>query len=237
MFDQPFERDLTIHVSDSAIMHLLMAGIESYHVNHWREGISEKRGPFETAGLLFGYFTSRFDMGMDIVTVEHVSTDTYAKRSSEDVTYNNKAAKVKKRIIEKRWPRLSLVGDFHTHPYKNYAELKENNELNEKAWHFSEGDYISYDVSADWRGNCALLLTVVEYKSSVEFKRVQDNVIRWQINDYHFWLSGYALDVTGSNNDEIVISPPREIKKSTQKRPNVYLDVPTINGTTTWFQY
>ena len=72
-----FDRDLTIHVADSALLHLMLAGMESYKVRHWGTAVTANKGPAETAGLLFGHATRKGNM--DHVMVEHVSTDTFAK--------------------------------------------------------------------------------------------------------------------------------------------------------------
>lgn len=237
MFERPFERDLTIHVSDNAIIHLLMAGIESYHVRHWGDQISENRGPAETAGLLFGYYTSREDM--DVITVDHVSTDTFAKGTYWEVGLNETVTQVKKDVIRRRWPHLSLVGDFHTHPYKSYTDA-----ANDKGWQFSDEDYKCYDAydPNDWSGRCALILTIAKLSRVSEDSRwdsdaFRDNVIRWQIGDFRFWLSGCGIDKPGEDARKFVVSPSKNTEKSTENRPHVYLDVPTINGTSSWFQH
>ncbi|MCY3841320.1 MAG: hypothetical protein OXH09_22180 [Gammaproteobacteria bacterium] len=125
MVDDERAKDVTIHVSDSALMHLLLAGMESYDVRLYG-GKPIKRGkkkPVETAGLLWGYTVQRDDM--DHVMVEHVSTDTYATRSYWDVELNDTVIDTKRQIIRDRWPHLLMIGDFHTHPYETYKDAKE----------------------------------------------------------------------------------------------------------------
>ena len=168
--------------------------------------------------------------------VEHASTDTYAERSYQSVTLNDEVTAAKRQVLEDRWPHLSLIGDFHTHPYKGgYVET-----LDASGWESSKGDYESYierDEDSAWRGSCAaLILTITKLNryregSHQDSKRVKDHIVRWQLRDYRFWLSAFAIDRV---DGELVVSPRPE---SSTKRPRVYIDVPTINGTTAWFNW
>ena len=47
--------NLCVHVTDSALMHPLMAGMESFKVRRWGEKETTNRGPVETTGFLWGY--------------------------------------------------------------------------------------------------------------------------------------------------------------------------------------
>ncbi len=222
------DRDIAIHVSDSALMHLLLAGMESYTVRHW--GKEVRKGPAETAGLLFGYVTPRD--GMDHAMVEHVSTDTFAKGTYWSVDLNPNVTKRKCEVIADRWPYLSLVGDFHTHPYKTYSEASAG------GWEASAGDR---DWWSDGRlgveSHVALILTIARLtrkRSYVGPKLIGDNTIYWQqLDRYRFWLTAYAID---RDNSALLVSPDPE-PDDRPTRPHVYLDVPAVNGTNAWFAY
>ena len=111
------DRDITIHVSDSALMHLLLAGMEILRVKKRKNA-----KPLETAGLLWGYAKDDEINGMDHVTVEHVSTDTYADHTPDSVGLSDQTTDAKRALIAQRWPHLSMIGDLHTHPYRNYSQ-------------------------------------------------------------------------------------------------------------------
>ncbi len=229
---QPFKRPLTIHVSDAALLHLLLAGMESYHVRHWGKHTTTKGGPAETAGLLWGYAVSRPDG--DHVLVEHVSTDTFAKGNYREVGLNAEVTRVKQMVVAKRWPHLSMVGDFHTHPYKSYTETQAAT-----GWQFSEGDRESYEERQDsWPGCVALVLTLTEIQEFDENHQVwpeaiESHILRWQMDRFWFWLAGYAID--DASESTLLVSP--RAKGVGRGRPAVYIDVPTINGTHAWFSY
>lgn len=233
MTGSSLDRAVAVHVSDHALMHLLLAGMESYKVRTWNKTVTTERGPVETGGVLLGYTTHR--ESMDHVVVEHVSTDTYADRKYQYVTLNSDVTEIKRQVLEDRWPHLSLIGDFHTHPYKDgYMET-----VGAGGWNASKGDYESYidrDEESPWRGCCAaLILTITELKRYHENTHrdsgvPQHHIVHWQQHDYRFWLSAYAIDKV---DDELVVSPNPNAGE--RRRPHVYIDVPTINGTNAWF--
>lgn len=219
------DRPLAIHVTDSSLMGLVVAGMESYHVRHWGKGV--RKGLAETAGLLWGYVVPRNDM--DHVVVDYVSTDTFAKGTANEVGLNDVVTEVKQRVIAYRWPHLTMVGDFHTHPYKRVGEVRRD-----RGWEFSDADRSSYGSPETWPGRMALVLTIAELgrSSDMDAEVVSDNVIHWQMDRYRFWLSGYSIDRCGTR---LLVSPTPD--KGRPSRPAVYVDAPTVNGTNSWFVY
>lgn len=220
--------DITIHVSDGALMHLLLAGMESYRVRKRKNSL-----PLETGGLLWGYVKDDETIGMDHITIEHVSTDTYAERTHYWNQLNDQTTKAKQELMAQRWPHLTMVGDFHTHPYRNYSRA-----LRDKGWQFSKADYHSYEgweSSEGWPGRVGVVLTIAELKRSdtsyAEPSVAEDHILYWQLGQYRFWLAAYAVDRL---NGGLVVTP-KDGREST--REHVYIDVPTINGTTEWFNY
>ena len=226
------DKDLTIHVSDSAIMHLMLAGMESFFVRHWGKNVTDKKGPAETAGLLIGYKTRRDDM--DHFMVEHVTTDTFAKGTYWSVGLNEVVTRTKCEVIEERWPHLSLIGDFHTHPYKTYSEAE-----GAKGWEASKEDRDSWkhDKLVEDPTSIALILTIAQLKRQREHitpKTKRKNTLHWQQGKFRYWLAGYSIDRVDKGSVICVISPD---PKNDAARKHVYIDVPTINGTNAWFSY
>ena len=221
---QPFDRDIAIHVSDSSLLHLLWAGTESYKVRRWGKTYTSKRGPAETSGLLWGYTVSQEET--DHVTIEQVSTDKHAKGTYFESELIKEVTAVKRQIVEERWPHLTMIGDFHTHVYKELSKANESG-----GWHASQGDIKWYeeDHSAEtWPGRISLILTIAKHsKSRIEPARLADHIIHWQqLGRFRFWLSAYAVDECDGNR--LVVSPKDD--SDDPSRPHVYLDVPTIYG-------
>ena len=233
MFNSTLDRGITVHVSDQALMHLLLAGMEAYKMRKYRG-----RLPLETCGLLWGFVKDSV-RGMDHVTVEHVSTDTAAEREPDSNALNDRTTDIKRQIVQDRWPNLSLLGDFHTHPYSSYSDV-----MGCKGWEFSKGDFefFEYDHKPDswlWDARVSLVLTLAQIKRKTatyiagEVKSAKHgNVLQWQQCDYRLWLSAYALDKV---NGRLVVSPHPAAKEPRWQR--VFIDAPTINGTNEWFSY
>lgn len=222
-----------VHVSDSAIMHLMLAGMESFHVRLKGKHVLENPDlpPVETAGLLIGYSCHRNKE--DHFVIEHATTDKFAKGFSSRIgPLIDTVTEEKRKVIQRQWPHLQIIGDFHTHPYTSYSQAERH-----RGWEFS-----SYDIKfheelnpEDWEGRCALVLTIAELKRVQEDSRRSnerwaENVIHWQLGDYRFWLSVIVLDgIRDADSNRFVVSPKQGINKD-HMRPKVYLNVPTIRG-------
>ena len=235
------KRDAAIHVSDSALLQLLMAGMESYKVRQWGDSVTAARGPVETTGLLWGYTASRD--GVDHVVVEQVATDKFAKGTFwETQAPHEEVTAAKQAVVADRWPQLSMLGDFHTHPYKSFQEAIRAGPTSAGklgGWHASTGDVKAQEdrCAEGWPGRIFLILTIAKlqrvHKDKHEKPTMQEpHIVRWQqLKEYRFWLAAYSLDRFG---DRFVVSP----KASPEgQRQRVYVDVPTINGTNAWFDW
>ena len=236
------DRDVAIHVSDSALLQLLMAGMESYKVREWGGSVTAARGPAETTGLLWGYTACRD--GVDHVVVEQVATDKFAKGTyweteepREDVTTT------KQEVVADRWPHLSMLGDFHTHPYKSLKEATDAGPTSAGrpgGWHASVGDIKAQECRSPgkWEGRIFLILTIARLARFNPDKhqkpeREAPHILRWQqLRRYRFWLSAYSLD---EYEGRLVASPKANSDDPTRR--NVYVDIPTINGTDAWFTW
>ena len=252
-FDDFENRHLIIHVSDSALMHLMLAGIESFRIRIHGGEAKENYGPVETAGILWGHFLQKRET--DHVFVDQVTNDTYAEKHRSSVSLNPTATKVKQRIVDSRWPHMSFVGDFHTHPYpkidnkkssKNYWTLKN---VIKDGWKFSDGDYDFYESRSgyqpsEWDGRIALVLSVAEPQRvhDVDPKLIRPNTLMWQFEEFRLFLAAYSVDVLPTKGEEsrFIVSPPRDdvdTRTTRPKRPYVFIDVPTISGTNAWYKY
>ena len=225
-------RDAVIRVSDSAILHLMLAGMESFRVRHWGKHVRENSEiPVEANGILFGYAVQRDEV--DYLIVEHASTDKFAKGYATWVeSWNETVNKEKRKVICSQWPHLQVIGDFHTHPYANYTQAERD-----RGWEFSAGDFKFHEElnPEHWEGRCALVLTIAELKRVQEDSRRSnetwaDNVIHWQLGDFRYWLSAIVLDVIQESDTSRFVLSPRHDIKADSTRPNVYLRVPTIRG-------
>ena len=239
---------LWVHVTDSALLHLLMAGMESYKVRLWGRRETTNRGPVEVAGLLWGYVPESSE-GYDHLVVQHATTDIVAERAKSWSSFSLPSALAKQSVVSARWPQLSMIGDFHTHPYEKYTDAESIG-----GWEASEGDRVWYeehfaenvrDTNLQRRFKVSLVLTIAKLQRVREDTRAlpevlgHGNVLKWQLGDFRYWLTAYSLDRT-SNDDHspLVLSPREEGWPEVEHagRDHVYLDVPTIYGTERYFE-
>lgn len=227
----------TVEISDSALMHLCVAGIESYRL---------PKKPKETYGLLWGSITPKGE-GEIYYQVSHVFTDIAAKQGTNSVAPNVKGIDLKRKIIGKCWPTQTFLGDFHTHPYKNSSEAERG-----KGYIASDGDRKDVEgnnrklwLDVDLKINLVLTVAEVDGRGSAKGKRLKNNyhIVRWTMriakNDYcRFWLAAYVVDrIERRRKKTRLFLNPREERwlddwkdKIDLPEHQVWLDIPSILG-------
>jgi len=238
--------NLWVHVTDSALMHLLMAGMESFKVHRRGKHVVTNRGPVETTGFLWGYVPEASN-GYDHVVIQHATTDFVARRTKGWTELIQDSALAQQSVLSARWPHLALVGDFHTHPYESYSDVEANPGASsgDRAW-YEEGfrdNVTKPGLKAGFRTSLVL--------SIAELKRVQDNTrfypelskrgntLKWQMGRFRYWLTAYSVDRASDDDDSPLVLSPRERdwpEAEHAGRDEVYLDVPTIYGTDRYFE-
>lgn len=227
----------TVEISDSALMHLCVAGIESYRL---------PKRPRETYGLLWGSVSSEKKEEI-YYQVAHVFTDIEAKRRANSVTYSEESIYLKRETIGKCWPTQTFLGDFHTHPYRN-----SNDAAGKKGYVASDGD--RKDVERNnrdlWlavKSRISLVLTIAELdrRGSAKPKRFKNNehIVRWAIrwttdNYYQFWLAAYVVDKIERprKRTKLFLNPREEDwiddwkDKIDLPEHQVWLDIPSVLG-------
>lgn len=89
-----------------------------------------------------------------------------------------------------------------------------------------------------WAGRVFLILTIARLAKlhpdkHVEPQLEENHIICWQqLKRYRFWLSAYSLD---EYDGRFVVSP--KANSDDPARRNVYIDVPTVNGTNAWYAW
>ena len=177
--------------------------------------------------------------------------DAHAEKAANWVSFNDESNMNKKRVVESRWPHLCLIGDFHTHPYDNYSQAKRD-----RGWEFSRADRESLEEN-DFCGNLwsdcrvSLVLTIAKLKRVREEQRIDPdpafgelkNVLYWQMDNYRFWLSGYAADKVNKDSGKysFIVSPRHRgwscPPRCENSRARVRIDVPTVTGSSHRFKH
>ena len=229
--------DYTVEISDSALMHLCVAGIESYRL---------PKKPRETYGLLWGS-KSRRRKGEIYYQVAHVFTDIEAKRRTGSVAYSEEGINLKRETIGKCWPTQTFLGDFHTHPYKSSNEAR-------RVKGYMASDEDREDIEQNNRNlwlavkpRISLVLTIAELdrRGSAKPKRFKNNehIVRWAIrwttdNYYQFWLAAYVVDKIARpyKRTRLFLNPREKDWDDDWKdkfdfpEHRVWLDIPSVLG-------
>ena len=237
-FSDPSVRSLVLHISDAALRQLLLSSLESYRVRQWGKVMTSNKGAVETAGLLWGHFNR--DDEYDHVFVSEVSNDTYAKKTVNSNELNEDVTLLKQQLVKTRWPYLSMVGDFHTHPYDAKA-IERGDSLDyvsKEGWKFSNGDYDWYETQKpdSWDGRVALVVTITEPKRNHDItpELIQNNVVKFGFGEFRIWISAYGIDVVDESSN-FKVSPA--VRKSQSLRQKVYIDAPTVFAIDSFYDY
>lgn len=169
---------------------MVLAAVESYCLG---DSHRTNRTKLETLGYVWGY--ARIKSDQKIYHLTRISLSLSAKRSQNSVDPHPKAAILKNEIVTRWSPHLSLIGDFHTHPYEDVNEV---NEIN--GFEFSDQDFISFqndELIWEESDNSPLMLAMticrmkrVHIKFSGE--QVRNNVCKFYLGEFCFWLNASA---------------------------------------------
>lgn len=206
-----------IRISENAIINMCLSGLEAYCVLH-KNGTS-KNNMLEIYGQLWGHEVT-LPNGKTLYCVEMLSIDTSAIMKKDSVEPYDDALQIKRDVLTSFWPQFDYLGDFHTHPYKNYESVMED-----KLYKFSEQDINSIEkYSADWtkynyRVGIVLTIAGMQKKGSKQSEWIDSSTIQFTLGNYRLWLKGYVAYTDGDNN-----------LKLTKDNDEVVLDCPAIVG-------
>ena len=216
--------DYTVEVSDSALMHLCIAGLESYVVPN---------KPKEVFCLLWGS-VSKKGKNEIYYRIDHVFTDIEAKRKKDSVEYNDEGLGLKQEIIDGCWPTQTFLGDFHTHPCNERKEIELQCGLSGGDRKDIEGRSFWYDKGL----KVSMVMAIYKMKRSPrkEHKRINNYKILWTLeNGYRFGLAAYVANRVSSKK-KLFLSP-RETGWPDPSVPGghrVWLDIPSVLGSSSF---
>lgn len=208
-----------VRVSETALREMVLCTLETYRLT---EGSRRKKASIQTGIEVFGHiwgFHRQVEEEL-VFYVESVSPSLAAQGNNSSVTPHPETLRLKKAVVERWSPHLTLIGDFHSHPYDSFSKVSEI-----KGWQFSDQDFKSLLADDEiWSsaGNSPLMLvmTICEMDRVREgtFLPQSNNVVRFDIGEFRFWL-GASVGYLEDNGGDLV-------RKSTQNRnPPVHLSV------------
>ena len=200
-----------VRVSPELLETMTLAAIEAYCYGNLHK---QKNTAVETLGYVWGY--RKQQNGTTVFYLDRTSVSISAERQYHSVTPNQDAAKLKNEVMMRWSPHLTLLGDFHSHPYRNLKEVN-----SESGYNFSPEDLRelrSNDFICEQSGDNPVILVITVCRLGRVRDSVQDNfrnnTARYAVGDFQFWLNGAVgfLDangkrsVTGNTSPDVQLS-------------------------------
>jgi hypothetical protein len=188
--------DVVIWLEDRAIEDIVLVALEAYAVP--RQGVKFT----ETYGICFGSTKSvdetRLAHGRHVtryVNISSVHIQLRAECYSSKVTYDLRSLETQMAVATHLFPQLDIVGDFHTHPYKDVNELRAA-----KGWNYSRADEVGIPTwvtplkQMGYHPRMSLIVAVAKGgRRIVRPGRMRPNVVRFSIKRYHFYVACYRI--------------------------------------------
>ena len=166
---------------------MVLAACEAYAF-----GKNDKRRPVEIYADLWGY--RRQGSETEHVHVDRIGVCVSAKAKKDQVKLSKNVITLQDDIV-KRWsPHVSLLGDFHTHPWESRKELRRF-----RGWNFSDTDKDSFLADDElWKqagdNPIALVMAITKLKRVREgwARHQAAHRSRFDIGQYRFSISAGA---------------------------------------------
>lgn len=201
---------LHVHLESRALEDMLLAVAEGYKV---APGQGFKYT--EVFGLCFGSVrrsTSRHESHELQVNIARIATQLRAKATASDVMPNSKSLATHLDIATKFFPYLEVVGDYHSHPYKNLKTL-----LEVRGWEHSQADedslepFIDEVMSQHNRPLISLVVAVAEGGKAGKSLRKAANVVQVSVGNLYFLVGAYRIRLDAQYDDKVTLVLPRVI--------------------------
>lgn len=191
---------------------MTLSTMEAYCIGDSR---ARTKSGVETYGYIWG--TKKRTDGMTIFHVTKLSVSITAERTYMSVFPNPKTGVLKSKVLQRMAPHLTLLGDFHSHPWATQKSMKRD-----VGFDFSPGDFESFleeDLFWETSGNNPVMLV----QTVVRLRRAgrrgsgwqRQNVFYFDIDDHRFWINavvGYVDEKgnrrhTGNRTRSVIIEP------------------------------
>ncbi|MCE2520587.1 MAG: hypothetical protein J4G15_12375 [Alphaproteobacteria bacterium] len=113
---------------------MVLAACEAYEF-----GNNNDRKPVETYAHVWGYRRLDLDRKTEHIFVDRFNSCVSADGSPDGVELGVDVVDLQNSIVRYWSPQVSLLGDFHTHPFRSLKKLRRS-----CGWEFSEGDDKSF---------------------------------------------------------------------------------------------
>jgi len=208
------QKGYIVWVSENALIPMCMNGLEAYVVPS--ETVNGNKKRVETVGLVWGHETTLTD-GRTFYSVELVTIETSAIQRRDFVNIKNQSLQLKRDMMTSFWPRYDFLGEFHTHPEKDYEKVSR-----QKLYYFSQEDLEDMEKGNGKIHNyrVGIVMTIAKMKkrsSSLSFP--DPSTVCFTLGDFKIWIKAY---ITYHKKDKLECSDHRD--------QEVKLDIPLQVG-------
>lgn len=199
---------LRVWIRELALQDMLLAGMEAFLVP-----AGSGKPSTEIYGIVFGSYRvagsrkRRHGVAMVDLNIERVCIQHRAKGYPSEVIADERSEEMQLAMGEELFPYWHLLGDFHTHTYRNLEECYER-----RGWHYSEFDE---KVNIEWceklrelghRPRVALILTLTragrQVNGTVENWQGYPNIVRATIGKCHCFIAAFRIRPDGRYSTE-----------------------------------
>lgn len=189
--DRPYFR---VKLSEQLVESMTLAALEAYVLGD--QSSTKNSEKVETLGYLWG--VKKVEDERTTLFLDRMSVSLSAKRSRGAVQPHQHAAELKNNLMERWAPHLMLLGDFHTHPYDDLTQVKENTgwDFSPEDINFLQNDDFLWKMSGDTPVN--LVMTVTKLGKARERDQahcIRENLWEFDAGEFRFWLNvnvGYS---------------------------------------------
>lgn len=214
---------LEVVIQNQALEDMLLGAFETYRVP------KSKKEPFsEVFGLMLGMTTSARTAKRGegthtrhFVSVEKAVPQIRAKSSSSSVTPSARSLNALVEASGSLFPQLEIIGDYHSHPYRNYLELKKF-----RGWYASREDAISsaslfHDLNArkerPHQMRVSLVIAIAEGRGNAvpDIMKDKKNLHHLKIGGCHVIVTAYRLLSNGAmTTTNLTLRLPYQLRKA-----------------------
>lgn len=185
--------DYRVRLSDRFLESAVLAAIEAYC-----HGDGKNQVEIETVGPVWGYRRRDIE-GVEIIYLDRLAVSLSASRSTASVTPVEEATHLMASVMDRLAPELTLLGDFHSHPYKDRSEVQRHT-----GYDFSPADFECFlgdDLLWDRNpaGPIMVVITICRLSKvhNTDAKAIRNNVWQFDLGEFRFWINvvaGYLKD-------------------------------------------
>jgi hypothetical protein len=201
--------ETSVWLDFKAIEDIVLVALEAYAVP--RQGAKFT----ETYGICFGSTRSteekRQGLGRYVkrqVNVRSVHIQLRAECYPNKVVYDLRSLETQMAVVTKFFPHLDIVGDFHTHPYRDVESLRSS-----RGWNFSPDDeaslpdWIAPLMNKGFHPRISIIVAIAEgSKRITKPGRLKSNIARFSVGKYHFYLAAYRIIGSKYSDEHVTLN-------------------------------